>query len=123
MNTNMSLRADPITEANNQLAKYIENKQKSAGPGSGIDNNESDSDDDIRPFKGFAKPLDQYKTTDKEEDDISTENRLLSLINEHVEEALKSGFDDSIAKFKGKSHFVVCDDQFLPMIITRKFEI
>lgn len=72
---------------------------------------DNDSDDEIRPFKGFAKPLSHYKSTStfRNSDDESDQqtNRLLSLIDEHVDEAMSNGFDDSIAKFKGKSHFVV----------------
>lgn len=69
--------------------------------------NETDSDDEIRPFKGFAKPLSKYKCIEDASALTEKSNRLLELIKEHVEEALQNGFDDSIAKYKGKSHFVV----------------
>lgn len=102
MNTNTHLRADPITESVDELASYICHKEKH-----NFRSDEEDSDDEIRPFKGFAKPLSNYKPTKNK--DIWTEksNRLLQLVGEHVDEALQTGFDDSIAKYKGKGHFVV----------------
>lgn len=109
MNTNMNIRIDPLTRSINDLALYIKAKEEKTGLG--VTSDDNDSDDDIRPFKGFAKPLSRYKnpSTLKGNDDEHDQqaNRLLSLINEHVDEALNNGFDDSIAKYKGKSHFVV----------------
>lgn len=107
INTNSNLRPNSLSEAVNDLAAFIKSKEKL---GIGCSDEGSDSDDDIRPFKGFAKPLDRYdysKHKQNEQVDRNKTNRLISLIQEHVDEALKSGFDDSIAKFKGKSHFVV----------------
>lgn len=109
VNTNTNIRVDPLTQSINSLALYIKAKEEKTGVG--VNSDDNDSDDDIRPFKGFAKPLSRYKTpstlrSNEDEHDQQT-NRLLSLIDEHVEEALNNGFDDSIAKFKGKSHFVV----------------
>lgn len=110
MNTNTTMRIDPLTESINSLAIYIKTKEEKTGVG--VTSDDNDSDDEIRPFRGFAKPLRSYKspsTLQSNEDEYGNQsNRLLSLINEHVEEALSNGFDDSIAKFKGKSHFVVC---------------
>lgn len=108
VNTNKNLRIDPLTQRINSLTAYI--KSREAKGGIGVASDDNDSDDDIRPFKGFAKPLSRYKSStghDRDDDVDQSTNRLLSLINEHVDEALNSGFDDSIAKFKGKSHFVV----------------
>lgn len=103
MNTNPGLRANPITESVNQLALYIDYKERH----NFRSDDEEDSDDEIRPFKGFAKPLSNYKYIDNKNIWSEKTNRLLQLIGEHVEEALQNGFDDSIAKYKGKSHFVV----------------
>lgn len=103
INTNPGLRRDPITESVNRLATYIDKKK--TGPGDAA-SYESDSDDEIRPYKGFAKPLIRYKPKTNDDSGKRT-NRLLALIKEHVEEALDTGFDDSIAKYKGKGHFVV----------------
>lgn len=106
MNTNPNLRANPITESVNELISYIGHKEKH---NIRSDEDEEDSDDEIRPFKGFAKPLSNYKTNDTKNIWCEKTNRLLQLIGEHVDEALQTGFDDSIAKYKGKSHFVVSD--------------
>ncbi|XP_031624571.1 protein SMG8 [Contarinia nasturtii] len=103
INTNRNLHANPITKSVNELALCI-NKEKYAPHSDGEDN---DSDDDIRPFKGFAKPLSNYKMGNSKNIWSEKKNRLIELISEHVEEALKSGFDDSVAKYKGKGHFVI----------------
>lgn len=103
VNTNPNLRTDPITQSVNELASCI-NKEKH---GLHSDGEENDSEDEIRPFKGFAKPLNKYGTVNKKNIWSEKTNRLLQLIREHVDEALQAGFDDSIAKYKGKSHFVV----------------
>lgn len=79
---------------------------------SDTNDDETDSDDEIRPFKGFAKPLSKYKSIEEASASTEKSNRLLQLIKEHVEEALNNGFDDSIAKYKGKSHFVVGNSIF-----------
>lgn len=108
MNTDPNLRADYVTEAVNRLGTYISRKEKGNGNVFRNENDdETDSDDEIRPFKGFAKPLSRYKTIEEASANLEKKNRLLELIGEHVEEALQNGFDDSIAKYKGKSHFVV----------------
>lgn len=100
------MRADPITESVNRLVYYISQKEKSNFASDNTD--QEDSDDEIRPFKGFAKPLSKYKNVDEAIVKPEKTNRLLQLIGEHVEEALQNGgFDDSIAKYKGKNHFVV----------------
>ena len=110
VNTNRKVRADPLTESINRLTAYIERRTRVTDGGS-----DTDSEDEIRPFKGFAKPLSRYKSGDAamRSDEIRP-NRLLSLIGEHVEEAIKTGFDDSIAKFKGKSHFLVSLEENTP---------
>lgn len=102
MNTNPNLRVDSITQSVNELALCI-NKERH-----GLhDEEDNDSDDEIRPFRGFAKPLSKYKTVNNTNIWTEKTNRLLQLLKEHVDEALQNGFDDSIAKYKGKSHFVV----------------
>ena len=52
------------------------------------------------PGKKEAKELHSQETFLKE-------RQFMTLLKNHVDEALKSGFDDSLTKFKGKSHFVV----------------
>lgn len=101
MNTNPRLRIDLITESVAQLTSYICHKDMRS------DGDDSDSDDEIRPFKGFAKPLSNYKTINNKNVWNEKPNRLLQLIGDWVDEALQTGFDDSIAKYKGKGHFVV----------------
>lgn len=99
-----------MTEAVNDLSAYIKSREK-AGIGIGSDDG-SDTDDDIRPSVGFAKPLKHYRMQINRNEKEQQENRLVSLIQEHVDEAFKTGFDDSMAKFKGKNHFVVSGRTF-----------
>lgn len=109
VNTDPEQRSNPLTDSVNRLASFIKNGRQSSV--SYDSSNDSDSEEDIRPFRGFAKPLHRYlngEAANENNDSYSEKpNRLIALINEHIEEALDSGFDDSIAKFKGKSHFVV----------------
>lgn len=105
INTNPGLRRDPITESVNRLALYIDKKKSVPGSNDAAPT-DSDSDEEIRPYKGFAKPLNQYKANASLDWETKS-NRLTSLIKEHIDEALSTGFDDSIAKYKGKGHFVV----------------
>lgn len=102
VNSDSKMRADPLTESINRLAHFISHKEKSTS----LADDNTDSDDEVRPFQGFAKPLNRYKHVEK---CLTTDhkNRLLQLIDEHVEEAVQNGFDDSIARYKGKNHFVV----------------
>lgn len=100
LNTNPNLRFNSITRSVNELALCINKERYSV-------HSEDDSDDEIRPFKGFAKPLSNYKSDYNKNIWSENSNRLVQLVSEHVDEAIQSGFDDSIAKYKGKSHFVV----------------
>lgn len=63
--------------------------------------------DGMNTFQGFGKPLRYYKNS-ADDTSIPTKKRnFFDLLKEHVQEALQSGFDDSMSKFKGKSHFRV----------------
>lgn len=62
-------------------------------------------DRSINISQGFAKPLRLYRGPAKHEK--PKQRSIVDLLNVHVNEALRTGFDDSVSKFKGKSHFVV----------------
>lgn len=55
-------------------------------------------------LQGFAKPLRSFKD---HENTKKGERSITDLLREHVDEAMVNGFDDSVAKYKGKGHFVV----------------
>lgn len=55
--------------------------------------------------QGFAKPLRLYNNSERQKK--PKKRRFMDLLNVHVTEALRTGFDDSVSKFKGKSHFVI----------------
>jgi protein SMG8 len=68
-----------------------------------------ESEDDfwasISPYKGFAKPYKLDTKLDDLYDKKGDDRSFMTLLKEHVAEALEFGFDDSMAKFRGKSHF------------------
>ncbi|XP_059618175.1 nonsense-mediated mRNA decay factor SMG8 [Phlebotomus argentipes] len=95
INTDREIHSDPTVDALNLLMECL---NKPTGRNSAGREDEFDS---IRPFRGFAKPLSAYgQDTEK-----NSPRNFMNLIKEHVQEALRVGFDDSMAKFRGKSHF------------------
>lgn len=106
VNADVTVQSDPLINAIDFLMQTIEraaSKEKA-----------DDDLDDIRPFKGFAKPLNCYGNENSAawmnvngNNSPKVEHRFITLLQDHVNEAIEDGFDDSVAKFKGKSHFVV----------------
>ena len=41
------------------------------------------------------------------EESFAKRRSFMSLLREHIDEALHTGFDDSVNKYRGRSHFVV----------------
>lgn len=102
VNTDNKIHSNPVVDSIDFLLQTIERA-------SSKEKNEDDLDD-IRPFKGFAKPLKLYNNeneTQKIDSCSNSKHNFLTLLQEHINEALENGFDDSVAKYKGKSHFVV----------------
>lgn len=88
VNTDEQFNSDPIADSLDNLLKYIEG---------------SDEEFQYKPYRGYAiEYLKDEKTIDFDDEDRS----FLKLLNEHVDEALTTGFDDSHVKFRGKGHFV-----------------
>lgn len=107
VNADVTVQSDPLINAIDFLMQTID---RAASKEKG------DEDlDDIRPFKGFAKPLNCYSNDignsnawkNDGNNSPKAEHQFISLLQDHVNEAIEDGFDDSVAKFKGKSHFVV----------------
>lgn len=99
-NMDRKIRSDPIIDSIIMLHECMERSAiKKLG-------DEYDDLDEFRPFKGFAKPWNADKKTTTRFDD-KNERNVLNLIKDHVNEALQYGFDDSMSKYRGKSHFVV----------------
>lgn len=89
VNTDESLNSDPIADSLDLLLKYVDG---------------SDDDFQFKPYRGYGISYeDDEKTIDF---DDKNKRNFLALLNEHVDEAFNHGFDDSISKFRGKSHFV-----------------
>lgn len=87
-NADEKLNSDPLADSLDLLLKYIDG---------------TDEDFQFKPYRGYGT---QYMTDDKTVDvDESKKRKFLRLLNEHVEEALNHGFDDSISKYRGKGHF------------------
>lgn len=103
INTDRKIRSDPLNDSIKYLTEFIE---KFPIKNFETDENDDEEFDNFRPFKGFAKPW----KLDKKVDDFyekQNERNILSLLNQHIDEALEYGFDDSMSKYQGKSHFVV----------------
>lgn len=107
-NTRRDIRADPVKLSINYLNDFIEKslRKKISGeqPSAASDDEEMD---EFRPFKGFARPWNLDKKIDDRSEDSKMERSIQTLIKDHVSEALEYGFDDSMSKYRGKSHFVV----------------
>lgn len=94
VNTNKSLNSDPIVDSVDLLLKYIDNEDEELGSFQ------------IKPYRGYGKPYMDDECTIGINDKTNSQRNFLSLIMEHVEEAIQYGFDDSVSKYRGKNHFV-----------------
>ena len=89
VNTDENHNSDPIADSLDLLLKYIDG---------------SDDEFQYKPYRGYAV---EYAEDEKTIDfDDKNKRSFLKLLQEHVDEAMSQGFDDSISKFRGKSHFV-----------------
>lgn len=99
--------ADPLLDSLSMLEEFIEASSRDHRRSAGAAEANGGGDfDDIRPYRGFAKPLKLYEP--KAEARPEKRRRcFVDLLREHLNEALVDGFDDSCSKFKGKSQFLV----------------
>jgi len=89
INTDEELNSDPIVDSVELLLKYIHSP---------------DDEYQTKPWRGYGMPYaHDKKTVDIDE---NKKRRFLNLLQDHVDEAIQHGFDDSIAKYRGKNHFV-----------------
>jgi protein SMG8 len=89
INTDEKINSDPIADSLDLLLKYID-----GGP---------EQDFQYKPYRGYGV---QYALDEKTRDfDDLKKQTFLNLLNDHAEEALHHGFDDSISKYRGKNHF------------------
>lgn len=132
INSNAKVRSDPVLDSMELLLESIEKSSKK-------DRDPDDELDELRPFRvsaafcyinlviismikiqGFGKPLHAYANGNGDEfkeQPGKKSHSIVDLLNEHVREALDNGFDDSVAKYKGKCRFVVTAERnhfFLP---------
>ncbi|XP_017481898.1 PREDICTED: protein SMG8 [Rhagoletis zephyria] len=101
-NTDPSLREDPLLKSITMLQSFLQK--------SNFKEDDEDDLEDLRPFKGFGKPLIQCnpeRTQPTVEEMFLKKRNFMDLLMDHVDEALQIGFDDSSTKFKGKNHFVI----------------
>lgn len=90
INTDDKMNSDPVVESLEFLEQYINSDQ------------DEDTTHLIRPFRGYGvNYVQDVRTKDYEEKQRS----FLKLLNDHVDEAMNSGFDDGIAKFRSR-HFM-----------------
>lgn len=92
INDNPDMNSDPIVDSVEFLLYHIMEDV-------------NNDDCDIRPYPEYGnlnstnKSLNNNKSMEKK-------RSFLKLLNEHVEEAMSTGFEDSIAKYRSKNHFV-----------------
>ncbi|KAI9585523.1 hypothetical protein GQX74_001370 [Glossina fuscipes] len=67
--------------------------------------------EELLPYKDFGRPFSDLSDSDQkppEEEQFFAHNRkFMDLLKEHIDQALDTGFNDNLSKYKGKSHFVV----------------
>ncbi|KAL9926829.1 nonsense-mediated mRNA decay factor SMG8 isoform 1-T1 [Glossina fuscipes fuscipes] len=67
--------------------------------------------EELLPYKDFGRPFSDLSDSDQkppEEEHFFAHNRkFMDLLKEHIDQALDTGFNDNLSKYKGKSHFVV----------------
>ncbi|KAJ6629545.1 Nonsense-mediated mRNA decay factor SMG8, partial [Pseudolycoriella hygida] len=99
VNDDPEIRSDPLIDSIDNLMTFIDKASSKEKV--------SDDWEDIRPIKGFAKPLRLYREPrESDKPEKPKQRSIVDLLNVHINEALRTGFDDSVSKFKGKSHFV-----------------
>lgn len=93
INANDEVNSDPLVDSVEFLMHHIK------------DNNDKEYENyDVRPYSGYglsARGQDDSKSVFEE-----NQRSFTKLLLEHVDEALTLGFDDSIAKYRSKNHFV-----------------
>lgn len=88
INTDSQLSSDAIVDSIDLLLKYITD----------------DEDFQIKPYRGYSCEFHSDQAVKNV--DTKKARSFRALIQDHVDEALAHGFDDSISKYRGKSHFV-----------------
>lgn len=89
INTDEQINSDPIVDSLDLLLAYIDGT--------------NEEEFQFKPYRGYGV---QYAIDEKTIDVDDKKRSFMSLLNEHVDEALTHGFDDSISKYRGKNHFV-----------------
>lgn len=101
-NTNGHLRDDPLLKTIGILDNFLTTN--------GLNEDDEEELNDLRPFAGFGISLPAGRREVKEinaQEAFLKERQFMNLLKDHVSEALRTGFDDNLTKFKGKSHFVL----------------
>lgn len=91
INLDAKLSSDPIVDSVDLLLKYIAD-------------DEDPADFQIKPYRGYSCEFHNDSTI--KNIDTKKSRSFVALVQEHVDEAISQGFDDSISKYRGKSHFV-----------------
>lgn len=112
VNTDEKLSIDPILSSSYDTVRNITKSYNYL--------NQQEVLNEINPFFGIPNMGDNYE---KQNNSRLMSTRLMNLIEDHIKEAIDCGFDDSMSKFKGHSHFAVrstnCFIMFLSGIYLR----
>ncbi|XP_058819673.1 nonsense-mediated mRNA decay factor SMG8 [Topomyia yanbarensis] len=96
-NSDSRAKSDPLIESIDLLMQYLD---KPSGQ------NEADDEDlmcSLRPYDGYGVSAWSVGLSKNDKPKRS----ILALLKEHVSEAFEQGFDDSMSKYRGRSHFVI----------------
>ncbi|XP_055613167.1 nonsense-mediated mRNA decay factor SMG8 [Uranotaenia lowii] len=97
-----SAKSDPIADSIDMLMKYL-HKAANSNPVQS-EKDEEDLISRLRPYNGYGVSAWSVGTSQR---DNKKERGILAMLKEHVTEALEHGFDDSVSKYRGRSHFVI----------------
>nr|XP_019549927.2 protein SMG8 [Aedes albopictus] len=96
-------KSDPLLDSIDMLMEYLD-KPSAGQPG--------DKDDEkfmnrLRPYEGYGMSAWSIGRASAAIGKPERERSILALIRKHVAEAFEHGFDDSVSKYRGRSHFAV----------------
>ncbi|XP_058446139.1 nonsense-mediated mRNA decay factor SMG8 isoform X2 [Malaya genurostris] len=98
-NSDSGAKTDPLNESIDLLTQYLD---KPSG--------QTEADDEelmsrLRPYDGYGMSAWSVGVSKNN----NHKRSILKLLKEHVAEAFEHGFDDSMSKYRGRSHFVIPD--------------
>lgn len=92
-------KSDPLLDSIDMLMEYLDKPS-----GTQHDKDDIDFMNSLRPCDGYGMSAWSVGLSQKQP---GQERSILNLLKKHVAEAFEHGFDDSVSKYRGRSHFAV----------------